>query len=188
MHGGAAGIAFIPLFATAAVRASVIARASRKRWFGDTAALLFAESGVLWLTAVAGFYQSEALARTDTAAITLVGSIAVVAMGMQNGMMRESFGGQVPTTVMTGNVTQLSLDLLELWRVRRTHAELQATLKARIRKASAALMGFVFGAAAGAGLESSVGMASVVVPASVLLVLAAIALSQRLRERPLAQR
>ncbi len=129
MHGGAAGIAFIPIFAAAALVAGVIARAARKRRFGDAPALLFTESAVLWLTALAGYFVSDALARTQTAAITLVGSMAVVAMGMQNGMMREAFGGHAPTTVMTGNVTQLSLDLLELVRIPRTHAELRVRFR-----------------------------------------------------------
>jgi uncharacterized membrane protein YoaK (UPF0700 family) len=187
MHGGAAGIAFIPIFAAAALVAGVIARAARKRRFGDAPALLFTESAVLWLTALAGYFVSDALARTQTAAITLVGSMAVVAMGMQNGMMREAFGGHAPTTVMTGNVTQLSLDLLELVRIPRTHAELRGTVMARIRKSSAALMGFVFGAAAGASLESIAGMVSVGIPAAVLLALGATTLHDRLRAAPLAQ-
>jgi len=187
MHGGAAGIAFIPIFAAAAIVAGVIARSARKRRFGDAPALLFTESAVLWLTALAGHFVSDALARTETAAITLVGSMAVVAMGMQNGMMREAFGGQAPTTVMTGNVTQLSLDLLELVRIPRTRVELRGTVMARIRKSSAALMGFVLGAAAGASLESIAGMVSVMVPAAVLLALGATTLHQRLRGAPLAR-
>jgi uncharacterized membrane protein YoaK (UPF0700 family) len=185
-HGGAgaAGVAFIPVFAAAVALAGVIARGTRDRRFGDAAALLFAEGGVLALAALAGHFASDALARLDTAAITSIGSIAVVAMGIQNGMMRVSFGGHAPTTVMTGNVTQLSLDLLELARIPRANAELRFALLDRIRRYGAALAGFVVGAAAGASLEHFFGVASFAVPSAMLLALGAVELYHRIRPVP----
>jgi len=185
-HGGAgaAGVAFIPIFAAAVALAGIIARAARDRRIGDAAPLLFAEGGILSLAAVAGHLASDALARLDTAAITSIGSIAVVAMGMQNGMMRVSFGGHAPTTVMTGNVTQLSLDLLELARTPRADAEHRLAVLDRIRKYGAALAGFVVGAAAGAALEHLFGIACFAVPSAVLLALASIELYHRLRPAP----
>ncbi len=69
MHGaaGAAGVAFIPIFAAAVALAGLIARASRGRRFGDAAALLFAEGGILSLTALAGYFASDSLAGTKGA-------------------------------------------------------------------------------------------------------------------------
>jgi uncharacterized membrane protein YoaK (UPF0700 family) len=181
MHGGGgvAGVAFIPVFAAAVAAAGIIARASRGRRFGDAAVLLFAEGALLSLTALAGHLSSNALARADTAAIAIIGSMAVVAMGMQNGMMRESFSGQAPTTVMTGNVTQLSLDLVAFLKTPRSDAERLGAVTARIRKYSAALAGFVLGAAAGASLEHIVGMVSLAVPATVLLALGGVTVLDR---------
>jgi uncharacterized membrane protein YoaK (UPF0700 family) len=188
MHGGggAAGVAFIPIFAGAVAIAGIIARASRGSRFGDAAALLFVEGGILSLTALSGHLSSDALARLDTIAITSIGSMAVVAMGLQNGMMRESFGGHAPTTVMTGNVTQLSLDLLTLARTSRRDTENRTAVLGRIRKYGAALAGFVVGAAAGAALEHFLGMVAVAVPAAVLLALGIVTLHHRLSKGTVA--
>ncbi len=182
MHGGGGilGVAFIPIFAAAVAAAGVIARASRKRQLDDASTLLFVEGAILASAAVAAYLCSDLLTRGDPAVIGIIGALAVVAMGMQNGMMRESFGGQAPTTVMTGNVTQLSLDLLEWARTPRENAEQRRAVISRIRKYSAALAGFVVGAAAGASLVHFGGLGSLLVPAMVLLALGAMHLGRAL--------
>ncbi len=141
-------------------------------------ALLFVEGGILSVAALAGHLSSDKLVRNDTLAISVIGSLAVVAMGMQNGMMRESFGGQAPTTVMTGNVTQLSLELLALVKTPREDAERRSAAIARIRKYGAALAGFVLGAAAGALLQHLLGLGSLAVPAALLVGLGAVHLTR----------
>jgi uncharacterized membrane protein YoaK (UPF0700 family) len=180
MHdgGGAVGVALIPLFAASVMVAGIIAHASRARRLDDAAALLFVEGGILSVAALAGQLCSDMLARNDTLAISVIGSLAVVAMGLQNGMMQESFGGQAPTTVMTGNITQFSLELLALAHTPRADAERRGAAVARIRKHGAVLAGFVLGAAAGGLTEHFLGLASLALPAALLVALGAVHLTR----------
>lgn len=173
-NSGVVGVAFIPIFAASVALAGLIARASRRRGLDDAAALLFFEAATLAVTGWAGYAFSDALAHSDALAIGIVGAMAVVGMGTQNGMMRESFGGHAPTTVMTSNVTQLSLSLLDWVQTPRAASEQRQAVIARVRKYSSSLAGFVLGAAAGAFLEHSLGLGSLFVPATLLLSLAAL--------------
>ncbi len=180
-RGAATGLAFIPIFAAAVGMAGLIAHATRHRRFGDAAALLLAESSLLFGAAIAGQLAFDSIANADALAIAALGATAVVAMGIQNGMMRVSFGGNAPTTVMTGNVTQLSLDLLGLMNTPRKDAKRWHAVVRRIRQHGAALAGFVMGAAAGAFLERAGGMVCLAVPAAVLMVLGLVELIRRFR-------
>jgi uncharacterized membrane protein YoaK (UPF0700 family) len=51
----------------------------------------------------------------DAPAAVLTGMAAAVAMALQNAAMRDSLGHVHPTTMMTGNITQVVLDLVDLW-------------------------------------------------------------------------
>ncbi|MEK7318161.1 MAG: YoaK family protein, partial [Pseudomonadota bacterium] len=68
--------------------------------------LLFIGTG-LWAKAGAGL-TANALPST------LAGMLAVVAMGIQNALSRTALADLGPTTIMTGNTTQVVIDLVDL--------------------------------------------------------------------------
>ena len=67
-------------------------------------------------------------------------------MGVQNAAARLAFSDLAPTTVMTGNVTQLVLDLVDLLRGGAT----DAGLRQRIQKFFWPILAFACGALCGA--------------------------------------
>lgn len=107
-------------------------------WFG----------GVDWVTAAAGS--------------------AVFAMGVQNAIMRSALSGTLPTTVMTGNLTQFITELLN-WVCGRLDAsterdQLQQSLR-RMATLARPLGAFFGGAILGAWLSRELGLLSIAVPA-----------------------
>ena len=76
-------------------------------WLLGTEALLIA-------VAAAMFHLLGAPAAPDDRPVVVMGFLLIAAMGVQNALMRTSLAGPVQTTVMTGNVTQIAIDLLAL--------------------------------------------------------------------------
>jgi uncharacterized membrane protein YoaK (UPF0700 family) len=81
----------------------------------------------------------------DAATTILTGMCAVVAMAIQNAAARTIFASLAPTTVMTGNVTQIVIDLVDL-----AVAPGQSAAKARLSKMVPPVLTFTAGALAGA--------------------------------------
>lgn len=98
----------------------------------------------------------------------VVASAAVIAMGIQNALMREQLKTFLPTTMMTGNTTQFTLDLVSLMRGAGT-----PQIRASLRRTSIVLSGFLFGAASGAIAAAQLGMWS---PVPAIVVVAGVAL------------
>lgn len=80
-------------------------------------------------------------------AVMLAGLIGVVAMAVQNVGARVVFAHLAPTTMMTGNVTQMAIDIVDLMAARGRPDE---ALKARIRKTWPPVLAFALGAMGGA--------------------------------------
>ena len=97
---------------------------------------------------------------------------AVVAMAVQNAASRTLFASLAPTTVMTGNVTQIVIDLVDIGHRagnrRRGHAS---------RKMLPPVLTFAAGALSGALLYSSVGYAALIAP--IVATIAVLALHRR---------
>lgn len=107
----------------------------------------------------------------------VVGSTGVFAMGIQNALMKEAFGTLAPTTVMTGNLTQLVIDLSELLGLSHpTASEPQnpsrEIVRKRLLKFGVALAGFISGAATGALALSLVGFWAIALPTFTISLLA----------------
>jgi uncharacterized membrane protein YoaK (UPF0700 family) len=97
--------------------------------------------------------------------VLLAQAAAVIAMAIQNAAARTVFAAHAPTTVMTGNVTQVVMDLVDLALGRTAGA------KQRLRKMVPPLLAFAAGAiAAGLGFLWW-GFWCVVVPLTVVLLL-----------------
>ncbi|MDB5861981.1 MAG: hypothetical protein JWQ76_5670 [Ramlibacter sp.] len=108
-------------------------------------------------------------------ASVLVPSVALVlAMGLQNGLMRLELAALPPTTVMTGNVTQVTVDMVNL-ALRPAHSPATAPGApevARLRNMWPGVLGFLVGAGAGAVGFASFGLYCLALPAGICAVLA----------------
>jgi len=142
------------------------------RWLGDRAqsryALLLWEGGLLVAAGLLVLALAQGGARTIPL-MQLAAMLVVFAMGLQNAFGRlfakETYG---PTTVMTGNVTQATLDVVA-WLRTPTKTDAQA---AALRKQFLILGAFLGGCLTGAIAARLVGLSVVLVPGAVLLALA----------------
>lgn len=152
-----------PVFVAAVMLATLVARWFRHHGFRARAGLL-----ALVTLALALFSASDALAwllHRGHLPLLLRGSFAIAAMGFQSALMRESLTGSCPTTVMTGNLTQVIIDLVDhsIASLTRSRA---ATGPARARSVAvaSALLVFLIGALLGGWLARLYGSISVVIP------------------------
>lgn len=108
----------IPIFMVAVAVTSVVARFCRYKNWPVLPVLLTAETiGIGVFLLVAATLSPTLMLDVQEDIIFPIGAAGVVAMGIQNALMKEaitSFTGYFPTTVMTGNTTQLTLDLVLL--------------------------------------------------------------------------
>lgn len=107
----------LPTFVVAVALTSLLARYVRRRKGPVFAVLLTAEAIALLVFLVIGVSLSPALLLDVQEDLILpIGMAGVVAMAVQNALMKEAkgvFKSYIPTTVMTGNATQLTIDLVQ---------------------------------------------------------------------------
>lgn len=155
----------LPTFvlAVAATRVIEVRLAAANR--SPAAYLLLAECVFLLLFMAAGIAASP-LDDPATPTALATGLLAVIAMGIQNALSRTTLLELGPTTIMTGNTTQIVIDLVDL---PGATASQRTTIHARLGKMVPALGGFAAGAIMGAYLHSALSMWSVLVPLIILL-------------------
>jgi uncharacterized membrane protein YoaK (UPF0700 family) len=129
------------------------------------APLLVAQALLLCGFLVAGLW-AEPVTNGDAPRAILAGMFGVAAMALQNLASRTVFAGHAPTTVMTGNVTQLVIDLADRLFGRGTPAS-----AARFRKMAPAVLAFTGGALAGALGFANLGFACLGLPIAAVAVL-----------------
>jgi uncharacterized membrane protein YoaK (UPF0700 family) len=154
-----------PVFVGAVIVATLLARVFRHYGLKARAGLL-----ALLTVALTLFAASNAIARLfhKTQFEELFrGGFAVAAMGFQSALMRESLTGSCPTTVMTGNLTQVAIDMVDHCVARFTSNTLPGG-RARIRLTPVAgsLVVFALSAALGGLLTRKYGPVSVALPAA----------------------
>jgi uncharacterized membrane protein YoaK (UPF0700 family) len=161
----------LPVFVAAVVTATLVARLRRRDGQRALTGLLLLVTIALGL-----FSASDALAKLfhegSHLRFLLSGSCAVAAMGFQNALMRESLLGSSPTTVMTGNLTHVVIDLVDhvFHKVMRPHHR-DRKPRSRLVPIGAALGAFVSCAVLAGFLTRIAGTLSVAVPATLTLVL-----------------
>ncbi|WP_020603195.1 YoaK family protein [Spirosoma spitsbergense] len=164
----------LPIFLIGGSITALLDTILRKRVKAVLPILLMIEGGLLLLFAGLGYYrqtQHHVLRETD---IFFVGAIGVLAMAMQSSAVRLRLPDYVSTTVMTTNLTQFSIGLLNYlsstvlvdkranWETKRN------LLRCQMSRYGIALLGFVVGTTVGALLFITGGLAVAYIPAGLV--------------------
>jgi len=174
----ASRFAVVPLFIVALVLAALVTRSCRRRGESPRRALLGLMTGALVLCFLSVCIEPARGTLAFSLIIALREGSAVAAMAFQNAFTREGMASSCPTTVMTGNLTQVSFELVDTLFARLgrnntegTHA--RASSGTRLTLVASALGAFFFGAVVGGTLTGLFGPISILVPmlASMLLFL-----------------
>ncbi|HEV7607821.1 MAG TPA: YoaK family protein [Steroidobacteraceae bacterium] len=136
----------LPVFIIAVAGARLFERSRTRRDASAAMPLLGAELAFLGGFLAIGCVASPA-ADADAPLAIAAGFMGVLAMGIQNALSRTAFSALSPTTVMTGNVTQLTIDAVDL--LAGGEPALRGKTLARFRKMALPVAGFALGAAAG---------------------------------------
>jgi uncharacterized membrane protein YoaK (UPF0700 family) len=108
----------LPTFVVTVALTSLLARYARQKQWPVFAALLTAEAIALGIFLMIGISLSPSLLLDVQEDLILpIGTAGVVAMAIQNALMKEAkgvFKSYIPTTVMTGNTTQFTIDVVQV--------------------------------------------------------------------------
>jgi uncharacterized membrane protein YoaK (UPF0700 family) len=159
----------LPAFVLAVALAAVVARIERRAGRSPVAKMLLLIAAGLGAFALSGAIQRYLPAFSPAVVARLGACCAVAAMGFQNALMRESLNGSAPTTFMTGNLTQLVIELVDhvftLGRRPGIMGDVERSVsRARLKTAAVALVAFVSSAAFGAVLTRAYGAISALLP------------------------
>jgi uncharacterized membrane protein YoaK (UPF0700 family) len=181
----------IPVFMLTVALTSLLSRYARHRNWPVFAVLLTAEAIALAVFLGVGATLSPALLLdVQEEYILPIGMSGVVAMAIQNTLMKEArgvFKSYIPTTVMTGNTTQLTIDLVQLLFAKLVQGD-QAEKEARealerIGRYASTIAGFALGGVAAAVLIlASETWWTLVFPVLVVTILAIAAYIEHSRE------
>ncbi|WP_175946782.1 YoaK family protein [Burkholderia pyrrocinia] len=167
-------LSVFPAFVCGVVASSLIARAlsARPAWQGARA--LHAVQAVLLLGFCAAGVWATPVTQSDSLPVLMAGFVGTFAMGVQNAHPRVIARAGVPNTVMTGNVTQAILDVVDLLSAG-TADSVRTTARARVAKMLPAIVAFALGAVCGALGYRHVGFWALLAPTGALAVLSACA-------------
>jgi uncharacterized membrane protein YoaK (UPF0700 family) len=143
-HGVLIKLLAFPAFILAVVVARLIV--TRAELAGRTGARpLLALQGTLLLGSMATGWLALPIADSRSTWALMAGVLAAAAMGVQNAASRLVWSSLSPTTVMTGNVTQLTIDLVDL-----AHRPGHDDIRQRVHRFLWPVVAFGVGAVAGA--------------------------------------
>jgi len=168
-HGVLIKFLAFPAF-VAAVAASRLLALSVERSGRSVERLLLLLQGMLLAACMLCGWRAQPIVDAGAPWALATGVLGAAAMGVQNAAARLSFSDLAPTTVMTGNVTQLVLDLVELLRSGAADAELHQ----RIQKFLWPILAFACGALCGALAYVHASLWALAMP---LIILAGLALT-----------
>ena len=163
-------LATIPVFMTSVAATALAARATRRRGHRPLTTILALMTLALAVFCATGVVLRSRLEGPDGWAVVLTGAIGIFAMGIQNTLMRDLLSGLGPTTLMTGNLTRLTMDLVEIALPERDAGpESEATARRieasrRIRKSATPVLTFLLGTALGGAATAMVGLWSIALP------------------------
>ncbi len=131
--------------------------------------MLFLLEGALLAAFMAAGLAAAPLTDPSAPLAVLCGLLGVAAMGIQNAMSRTILSDAGPTTIMTGNTTQIVIDAVDL---PAAPPEARAAMRGRLGKMLPAVIGFAAGAVSGAFAFKLFLFWSVLLPTVLLLLLA----------------
>jgi uncharacterized membrane protein YoaK (UPF0700 family) len=174
--GHVSRFAVLPLFIVALVIAALVTRSCRRRGDSPRRALLGLMTAALVLCSLSVSIQPAAGTLAFAVVIALREGSAVAAMAFQNAFTREGMASSCPTTVMTGNLTQVSFELVDTLfaRLARNNTEgthARSSSGTRLTLVASALGAFFFGAVMGGTFTGWFGPVSILVPTLVSLLL-----------------
>jgi len=102
---------------------------------------------------------------SDAPTALVTGFAGIAAMAIQNGIQRVHFGNLPPTTLMTGNTTQATLDAVDL--LRGVEGDQTAAVRARFYRTVRSIFVFAAGCAIAAALYAWIGFWSLALPVAV---------------------
>jgi uncharacterized membrane protein YoaK (UPF0700 family) len=168
-----------PAFIAGVAVSSLLVRRQQLTAPLHAASLLYSVQAVLLLAfCIAGVEIGRALDANSWPVISC-GMLGAAAMGVQNAHGRLVPRAGIPNTVMTGNVTQLILDAVDLLSAH-TQADMKVAARARLVKMVPAVLAFAAGAAGGALGYRVAAFWALLLP---LVLLAGLAISARLKHR-----
>jgi uncharacterized membrane protein YoaK (UPF0700 family) len=163
----------VPIFMLSVAAATLVTRAVRHRGGAPLVSLLGLMTAALGIFCAAGVLLHPLMSAPDNWSVAVVGSIGVAAMAIQNMLMRDALSGWSPTTIMTGNLTRVSIHMVEYAfppseadTIKRASVREEATN--HLVKVGLPLLGFVAGASLSAWLTRMVGLLSIALPTAVL--------------------
>ncbi len=152
-------LALLGVFLVAVTLTSAVAAWAGRKKTSVVAILLGAEAGMLGAFWLAGLSLGQGDGQLGDAELFIIAATAVVAMGIQNALMREGLKTYLPTTMMTGNTTQFTLDGFAILRGSKA-----ADVPLRFRRTGIVLAGFLVGSALGAVSAAFLRMWSPLIP------------------------
>src|SRR4051794_24305890 len=172
----------LPVFVGSVTTATVVARMLRRSGRRALTGLL-----ALVTAALAAFSASDFLSgllhESWHLHMLLGGGCAVAAMGFQNALMRESLSGSCPTTVMTGNLTHVVIDIVDhlFSRFSQPHKR-DRRPRSRLLPVASALLAFIGCAVLGGFMTRFFGSLSVLLPTALTALLTARAFREDQRQ------
>jgi uncharacterized membrane protein YoaK (UPF0700 family) len=169
VHGLIAKLLALPMFMIAVAATRLYGHSLERRGRAAAAPFLILEAVFLVVFMVLGQFAAPITNANSPIAI-LTALSGTVAMGVQNAASRTVFASLSPTTVMTGNVTQLVIDAVDL-----IGGGSEITLnpvRARFKRFWPPVVAFAAGAACGALSYKFGGFLGLLVPSALVLALA----------------
>jgi uncharacterized membrane protein YoaK (UPF0700 family) len=159
--GAVAKLLALPVFCAVVMAVRLISVALMSSRFPGLRPILVLKVALLFLGSglAIGFGPFES---GDGWAAVLTGMILVSAMAVQNAIHRIHMFALPPTTIMTGNTTQVMIDLADL--MRGMPADTRNAIHARLSRMSGSLAAFALGCAAAAFMYAKQGIWCFAVP------------------------
>ena len=160
-----------PAFIGGVVVSAMLIRSLSEQYSRHGARLLHAVQAVLMFGYCLAGVWATPISQPESLSVTVAGIVGAFAMGMQNAHPKLIKRASVPSTVMTGNVTQAILDVVDMLSADTTES-MRATARARFATMMPAIVAFAIGAAVGALGYRYAGFWALIAPACALVVLA----------------
>jgi uncharacterized membrane protein YoaK (UPF0700 family) len=164
--GALAKLLALPIFCVVVLAVRLVSYFLRARARPVMSTLLAAQLALTVIGAILTTYFGP-FVNADGLAALVTGMTFVAAMAIQNAAHRVHFSSAPPSTIMTGNTTQLMMDIGDL--IHGLSPEKARVTRDRLRQLTASVLAFASGCALGALLFASIGIWCFWLPPALLL-------------------